>query len=289
MRRLRTSTLRVSTILALSCAILIACSSVRENALVPQTRLGQASRSPHATASPGRHLHVANASNSTVTEYEGAQFLRTIPPGLNPRALAFDASGNLYVANNPHSDGEGNTVTVYAPGSTTAMQTISQGLFDPTAIAVDASGNLYVANRGAWTVTVYAPGSTSVLRTISYSDGISYPVALAFDGAGNLYVANQYEEPDGSVSVTVYAPGGTSPLRKISQGMDRPQALAFDNSGNLYVANLAGNTITVYAPGSTSVLRTISQGVYHPAGLAFDASGNLYVSNTGGIGSESQG
>ena len=61
--------------------------------------------------------------------------------GLNlPYALAFDSSGNLYVANYGS-----NTVSKFAPGSTTASTTLT-GLNEPNALAFDSSGNLYVAN-----------------------------------------------------------------------------------------------------------------------------------------------
>ena len=66
--------------------------------------------------------------------------------GLNgPDALAFDSSGNLYVAN-----GDGTTVSEFAPGSTTPTATLT-GLNDPEALAFDSSGNLYVANCDATT------------------------------------------------------------------------------------------------------------------------------------------
>ena len=58
----------------------------------------------------------------------------------DPVALAFDSSGNLYVANQ-----DGNTVSKFAPGSTTASATLT-GLNRPDALAFDSSGNLYVAN-----------------------------------------------------------------------------------------------------------------------------------------------
>ena len=57
-----------------------------------------------------------------------------------PIALAFDASGNLFVANSGD-----NTVSEFAPGSTTPTATLT-GLNDPDALAFDASGNLFVAN-----------------------------------------------------------------------------------------------------------------------------------------------
>jgi DNA-binding beta-propeller fold protein YncE len=85
----------------------------------------------------------------------------------------FDGSGNLYVANAGDND-----VTVYAPGSTSVLRTISQGVSVPDALGFDGSGNLYVVNYKRRTVTVYAPGKTSVLRTIS--QGLVNPRALAF-------------------------------------------------------------------------------------------------------------
>ena len=79
-----------------------------------------------------------------------------------PWALAFDSSGNLYVAN----DGN-NTVSKFAPGSTTPSATYSAGLSDPVALAFDSSGNLYVANDGNNTVSEFAPGSTTPSATYS--------------------------------------------------------------------------------------------------------------------------
>ena len=62
-------------------------------------------------------------------------------------ALAFDGSGNLYAANYGT-----NTVSKFAPGSTTPSATLT-GLDGPWALAFDGSGNLYVANAGNGTVS----------------------------------------------------------------------------------------------------------------------------------------
>jgi sugar lactone lactonase YvrE len=114
----------------------------------------------------------------TVYAPGGETVLRTIKKGLSypgPFALVFDASGNLYVANEG-----GDTVPVYAPGSTKVLRTISGGMVNPEALAFDGSGNLYVANLNS-TVTVYDPNSGSLLRTISQA--VDSPDALAVDGS----------------------------------------------------------------------------------------------------------
>ena len=232
----------------------------------------------------------------TVTVYapESEKVRRTITAGINgPDALAFDSSGNLYVANWPFYSGT-STVTVYAPGSKNVLRTISQGIVAPVALAFDAAGRLYVLNASG-NVTVYASGKTTVARTIT--QGIVDPQALALDASQNLYVANcgrcRYGE-SGTDAITVYAPGSKTVLRTISDDVNRPVALLFDGSGNLYVANFAcpttfcrnnheyrHSTVTVYAQGSGSVLRTIRQGLKEPYRFAFDGSGNLYVANYG--------
>ena len=121
----------------------------------------------------------------------------------DPDALAFDSSGNLYVANEGN-----NTVEKFAPGSTTASATYSAGMSEPDALAFDSSGNLYVANLGNSTVDKFASGSTTASAT--YSAGVSDPDALAFDSSGNLYVANE-----GNNTVEKFAPGSTTRQRHV--------------------------------------------------------------------------
>ena len=77
-----------------------------------------------------------------------------------PEALAFDANGNLYVAN--YYGG----VTVYAPGSTTPTATLT-GLNQPVALAFDANGNLFVTNSGNNTVSEFAAGALTPTATLT--------------------------------------------------------------------------------------------------------------------------
>ena len=64
---------------------------------------------------------------------------------LAPRGLAFDAAGNLYVANG----GNGTVSEVTSAGT---VSTFASGFAQPCGLAFDAAGNLYVANFAGNTV-----------------------------------------------------------------------------------------------------------------------------------------
>ncbi len=88
----------------------------------------------------------ANAGSGKTLNVDTSQSLSaTLTGPEGPVALAFDGSGNLFVAN---VIGNGaNTVSKFAPGGTTPSATLT-GLNAPYALAFDGSGNLYVANYG---------------------------------------------------------------------------------------------------------------------------------------------
>src|SRR5262249_52313983 len=127
---------------------------------------------------------VANGNiQNTVSVFAPDGTPRAPLTGLNfPRALAFDAAGNLFVANS-----QGGTVSVFAPGSTTPTATLT-GLNNPSALALDAHATLFVANGLGNTVSVFAPDTTTPYATLT---GLNGPSALAFDPHGDLlFVVN---------------------------------------------------------------------------------------------------
>ena len=95
----------------------------------------------------------------------------------NPKALAFDASGQLYVANVPPDPSDPGSVSVFNADTGKLVRTITDGIYEPDSFAFDGSGNLYVANSFSSAVTVYAPGASSPFETIT--DGVSNPFAIA--------------------------------------------------------------------------------------------------------------
>ena len=108
--------------------------------------------------------------------------------------IAFDSSGNLYIADQINerirkvtSDGQITTVAGNGtPGfSGDGGQAVSAQLHGPTDVAFDSSGNLYIADSGNSRVRKVTPGG--VISTVVEIPG-AWQIGL--DKAGNLYVVD---------------------------------------------------------------------------------------------------
>ena len=83
-----------------------------------------------------------------------------------PYAMAFDSSGDLFVANQSNS-----TVSEFAAGSSSTKPAATfTGFNGPYAMAFDSSGDLFVANYGfgaGSTVSEFNPGGTKPSVTLN--------------------------------------------------------------------------------------------------------------------------
>ncbi len=185
-----------------------------------------------------------------------------------PEGIAFDASGNGYIADRNNcivrKVNTSGIITVFAgtPGSCGSGgdggPATSAKLNQPLDVAVDPSGNVYIADFDNYlirkvdtsgNITTFAGnGSCYNGDGVATMSGICGPQGVRTDGAGNVYIADTYDEL----------------VRKV------------DTSGNL--TTIAGN----YAAGagfSGDGGPATSAQLYYPDGVAVDSAGNVYVSD----------
>jgi sugar lactone lactonase YvrE len=225
----------------------------------------------------------------------------------DPRGIAFDDTGRLYV-----SDGAAAKIwridgSAAAP---VALGLAAGALNNPHGLAFALDGKLFVANTGANTVLkvdVSAPSAAVFL------DGFSTPWGVAFDSNGNLYVSNNagnsvYRWDAATSTVRAYAdmpsPGGIVADRGgyvyaidnksnnvyritpegdsaiFASGISSPTGIV--KIGNvLYVLSQTNNAL-MKVDTTTSALSMVARGFNAPFGLAYDATRDLfYVSNVG--------
>ncbi len=139
-----------------------------------------------------------------------------MPVSVRASGLAFDAAGNLFVA-----DFAKRSVFKYTPA-------FVAGLKGPIGLCFDSKGNLFVSDEAATTFKGSILKFTPEGKRSTFATGIS-SVGMAFDRSGNLFVSEENSifkfSPEGVKSTVV-----TSKLANFI-------GLAFDGSENLFVAD----------------------------------------------------
>lgn len=236
-----------------------------------------------------------------------------------PRGVAVDSAGNVYVAD--YMNNTVRKITAAGVVTTLAGKAGTAGSSDGTGtaatfkglygVAVDSAGNVFVADAGnrairkitpAGVVTTFA-GSMSASGT---SDGtgtaarFSEPRGISADSSGNLYVAEYSAHTIRKITsagvVTTLAgsppqPGSTDATGSAAR-FYYPSSAAADSNGNVYVADTANNTIRkITSAGVVTTLaglagRTSSVDgtgtaarFEDPYAVAVDSSGNTYVAD----------
>lgn len=244
------------------CAVISATGTLLIGVAVPVLRAGS--------------LYVAIAGSGQIQQFTPGGVSSTFATGLSdPEGLAFDAQGNLFVANSHYPDFGAAEILEFAPGG--AKSVFASGLGSTTALAFDASGDLYVGDDFNLKIYKFTPGGVES----TFASGV-YSVGLAVDAQGNLFNSDPY--PGGTTLFTPriekFTPGGAMSIFATDPG-GYPAGLAFDSSGNLFAIDANYGTIFRFTPGG--VRSTFSSGFPDALDLAIDAGNNVFVSDETGF------
>ncbi len=214
---------------------------------------------------------------------------------LDPRGIAVDAEGNVYVAEGGNHrvqkfDGEGKFLM--ALGS----QGNQPGQFqEPWGVAVDRQGNIYVADTWNHRIQKFTANGEFVQQWGSFVDtqgvlsnelaGLFWgPRSIAFDSKGHLYISDtgnkriQVFDSDGKFLRQIGGIGATAGK------FEEPVGLAIDENDNLFVADTWNRRIQKFNSKLEYVAEWPiegweSQSVVNKPYLAVDAAGRVYVTD----------
>lgn len=218
----------------------------------------------------------------------------------HPRGLAFDAVGNLYIADAGNNairrvDTAGKITTVAGTGvagfAGDGGAASTAQLFLPGGVAVDPSGNLLIADTSNNRIRVInTAGTISTLAgngIAAFSgDGgaaanasLAFPTALTFDAAGNLYIADSQNNriralTGGNISTLA---GSTQP-KYAGDGaangnyLNQPSYVAFDTAGNLFFSDTQNSRVRRLDAISHAISTVVGNGVPGSDGMSGPAT-----------------
>ena len=229
-----------------------------------------------APIASGQDVYVSNfdpdyGEYGSVTHYNSTgQYLGSLSaPGKDlDGGIAFDATGNLYVA----SSNSYQTYDVIRKFSPTGQDlgnfaTSANGISSPRGIAFDADYNLYVSNfsRHGGYVEKYSSTGTDLGVLIT---GPADPDGIVYHN-GVLYIADQ-----GSSKISEYATDGTY-LGGFYTLNGRNGKIAIGPDGNLYTVPIYSGAVEKYSL-SGQFLGVVATNPNFPIGVAVDPSGTVY-------------
>ncbi len=218
-----------------------------------------------------------------------------------PAQVAYDAAGNLYIADlNNNVIRKVNVAGVITTVAGTGEQgfsgdggaATSASLDSPAGVAIDPSGNIYIADTHNQRIRKVSGGTITTIAGTGIAgfsgDGgsgtsatLSNPTALALDASGNLYIADtdnhRIRRISGTTITTVAGNGeqffSGDNAAATAAGLDSPNGVAIDAAGNLYIGDTHNQRVRVVnTSGTITTLAGNSSKAYAGDGGAATAS-----------------
>jgi uncharacterized protein (TIGR03437 family) len=264
-----------------------------------------ASFNPRGLAVSGNYVYFSDSTGNRVRRYNlntqeisvfagngvadwSGDGISAISATLNaPRGLAFDKSGNLYIADTGNNrirkvGTNGNIDTVAGSGAATTTgdggSATAATLHTPADVAVDSSGNLFISEQAGYVVrkvntsgiiSTFAGtgtgGAPDAETGIATNQKFASPQGLAWDLTGGLLIADAGNNrvrrvtPDGTITTVAGTLGAGSSGDggpATSAFLKGPTAVQVDQAGNIYIVD--ANNYKIRRIGTDGVISTVA-------------------------------
>ncbi len=229
----------------------------------------------------------------------------------NPRGLALDGSGNLFIADT--SNGR-----IRRVDAATGIITTFRNAAEPFGIAVDSAGNLFFSERSSNHLIRRVDAATGITTRVAgnftagfsgdggpaTSASLSTPIDIAVDTVGNLFIADvgnrRIRKVDSTGTITTVAGNGSANFSgdgsvATNASLRNPRDVALDSAGNLFIADQANARIR-RVDAVTGIITTVAGRfdcfqfsgdgglatnacLRNPVGVALDSADNLFIAD----------